>query len=53
MMPFISEHDREMMRETDKWMYLKEDGFWYLREDAPQEIKKHHKKMRALYGMFD
>ena len=53
MMPILSEYDRRMIRETDKWIYLGEDGRHHLREDAPPEIKKHHKKIKDLYSMFE
>ena len=44
MMPILSEYDREMIRETDKWIYLGEDGHHHLREDAPPGIKNTIKR---------
>lgn len=53
MMPMLSEYDKKMIEETDKWIYLGEDGLHHLREDAPPEIKRHHKKIKDLYSMFE
>ena len=52
MMPHITKHDREMMKNTDKWMYMDVEGVYHLRDDAPEEIKKHHKKMKEIYKDF-
>ena len=52
MTPIITEHDRKMMDEAAKWMYIGADDKYHLREDAPIEVKKHHERMKKIYGMF-
>ncbi|MGN0480342.1 MAG: hypothetical protein ACI4EV_02090 [Lachnospiraceae bacterium] len=49
MMPIFSEYDKRMIEKTKDWMYLDKDGRFHLREDAPDDVKKHCKRMEKLY----
>ena len=49
MMPHITEQEKKMMEEIDKWLCLGDDGWYHLKEDAPIEIKINHEKIKQLY----
>lgn len=53
MMVELSDYDRKMIEETEKWLYFGKDDLFHLKNDTPQEIRKHFKKMQELYSMFD
>lgn len=48
MMLIISENDKQMIKETDKWMYLGDDGKYHLKKDAPTKIKNNYDKIKKL-----
>lgn len=49
MMPCISEEDKRIMEEIDKWLYFGDDGWFHLREDAPEKIKQNYLKIREKF----